>query len=127
MALSEAGTVRFMTESTSISPKVAFDRRRSLDVISTTLKCWVQPREEIIQVRSDDAHSLLQRSCGTAHYESQGEHCPRKKLNRNLQNNEMCFLAPVVLRKGIDEGEKKSLSEDVGTKNQASNHLWPVS
>jgi hypothetical protein len=44
-----------------------------------------------------------------------------------LEDDEMGLLATVVLGESVDECQEKSLGEDHGSKNQASNYLSPVS
>jgi hypothetical protein len=70
---------------------------------------------------------LLQGCCGTSHDQSESKHRPWKQLDWDLEDDEMGLLATVVLGESVNERQEKSLGEDHGSKNQASNCLSPVS
>ena len=53
---------------------------------------------------SDDTRALHHRSVRPTHYEGQCESCPREKFNRDLEDHEVCFFAPVVRCICVDEG-----------------------
>jgi len=127
LAWSEAGAVAFVTESTSISAKVSFDGCGSLDVVSAALKGRIQSSKEIVQMCCKDTDCLLQCCCGPSHDQSEGKHRPCKQLDGDLEDDEMGLLATVVLGESVNECEEKSLGENHGSKNQASNDLLPVS
>jgi len=121
LAWSEAGAVAFVTESTSISAKVSFDGCGSLDVVSAALKGRIQSSKEIVQMCCKDTDCLLQCCCGPSHDQSEGKHRPWKQLDGDLEDDKMGLLATVVLGESINEGQEKSLGENHGSKNQASN------
>ena len=60
-------------------------------------------------MRSDDAGTLLECSGGSTHDKSQSEHGPWEEFDGDLKDDEMCFLATVVLCESVDECEKERL------------------
>ena len=70
-----------------------------------------------------DASGLLQGRLRPTHYQGQREHGPWEQLDRDLEYDEMCFLASVILGKSVYEGKKQGLSKDVATEDKAARYL----
>ena len=66
---------------------------------------------------------LLQSCPRATHNERQSQHGPGEELHWNLENDEMGFLAPVVLGKSVNKCEEKRLRKDAASKAQARTQL----
>lgn len=77
------------------------------DVVSAAAKSWVDASEEIVEMRSDDAHTFAHGRGPSARHQRHCEHRPRQKLDGNLHHVERRLSAPVILGVGVHERQNQ--------------------
>lgn len=76
--------------------------------VPAAAKSGVKPGKEIIQVCRDNTHSLMERCLRSSGYESQEKHSPRQPYDVEFYDEEVDFLALIVLGIRIRQRENQS-------------------
>lgn len=90
-----------MREGASLGAKSPLHERRSLDPVPPTVERGVQPREKIVEVSGDDAHSFLEGGGPAGHDEGDGQHGPGEIFDGDLDDDECYAFAAVVGGVGV--------------------------
>lgn len=78
-------------------------------------------------MRCKHTGALLQRGGEAAEHKGQGEHRPWEELDGDLHDDEVGFLAAVVLCEGVHEGEHERGGKNRGGQEEAGGGLGSVS
>lgn len=87
----------------SVCSEIAPHKSGSDEVVAPTTKSRIDASEKIVCMGADNAHAFAQRRRPASHYQSVRQHCPRKILHWDLDDEKHHLFASVVL--GVCVGE----------------------
>lgn len=90
-----------MGECAPLGAKSPPHESRRLDPIPPALERRIQPGQEIVQVRGDDAHAFLQGDGPAGRDERECDHGPGEVLDGNLDDDKGYAFATIVGRVGV--------------------------